>query len=110
MYLAEMCGIKVFATGGIGGVHRGGEDTLDISADLNEFGRTSMCVIASGCKSFLDIPRTLEYLETQGATVATYSDKNEQKMPFPAFYTRDSGVPSPLVITSPAEAASIIRK
>ena len=108
MYLAELAGIKVFATGGIGGVHRGGEDTMDVSADLNELGRTTMCVIASGCKSFLDIPRTLEYLETQGVTVATYSDCDESKMPFPAFYTRDSGVNSPLVARGPREAASII--
>lgn len=110
MYLAELAGIKVFATGGIGGVHRGGEDTMDVSADLNEFGRTRMCVIASGCKSFLDIPRTLEYLETQGVTVATFSDKDEVTMPFPAFYTRDSGVTSPLVARGAQEAASIICK
>jgi pseudouridine-5'-phosphate glycosidase/pseudouridine kinase len=109
MFLAEMCGIKVFATGGLGGVHRGGEDTMDVSADLTELGRTSMCVIASGCKSFLDIPRTLEYLETQGVTVGTFSRNNtSEKVPFPAFYTQDSGVPSPLVITSAEEAAAII--
>ena len=108
MYLAEMCGIKVFATGGIGGVHRGGQDTMDVSADLTELGRTSMAVIASGCKSFLDIPRTLEYLETQGATVGTYSETESGSVPFPAFYTTDSGVKSPLVIRSPEEAAGII--
>lgn len=110
MYLAEMCGIKVFATGGIGGVHRGGQDTMDVSADLTELGRTSMAVVASGCKSFLDIPRTLEFLETQGVTVATYSKEQITSVPFPAFYTTDSGVQSPLVVGSPEEAAAIICK
>ena len=66
MALASCTGIKVFATGGLGGVHRGGEYSLDISADLTELGRTGMAVISSGCKSFLDLARTLEYLETQG--------------------------------------------
>lgn len=108
MYLAETCGIKVFATGGIGGVHRGGQDTMDVSADLTELGRTSMAVVASGCKSFLDIPRTLEFLETQGVTVATFSENSDGMVPFPAFYTTDSGVKSPLVVTSPHEAAAII--
>lgn len=66
MALASCTGINIFATGGLGGVHRGGERSLDISADLTELGRTSMAVISSGCKSFLDLSRTLEYLETQG--------------------------------------------
>ena len=66
MFLANCAGIKVFATGGLGGVHRGGEDSMDVSADLIELGRTDVAVFSSGCKSFLDIPRTLEYLETQG--------------------------------------------
>lgn len=66
MILAHLAGIKIFATGGLGGVHRGGENSMDISADLTELGRTPVAVISSGCKSFLDIPRTLEYLETQG--------------------------------------------
>ena len=66
MALAARAGIKIFATGGLGGVHRDGENSLDISADLTELGRTQMAVFSSGCKSFLDLPRTLEYLETQG--------------------------------------------
>ena len=66
MVLAHLAGIKIFATGGLGGVHRGGELSLDISADLTELGRTQMAVFSSGCKSFLDLPRTLEFLETQG--------------------------------------------
>ncbi len=68
MALAALAGIRVFATGGLGGVHRdrAGEVTLDISADLTELGRTNVAVFSSGCKSFLDLPRTLEYLETQG--------------------------------------------
>ena len=66
MVLADRAGITIFATGGLGGVHRGGENSLDISADLTELGRTNMAVFSSGCKSFLDLSRTLEYLETQG--------------------------------------------
>lgn len=64
--IAHMVGIKVFVTGGIGGVHREGHNTMDVSADLTELGRTPVCVVCAGCKSILDIPRTLEYLETQG--------------------------------------------
>jgi len=64
MILADLVNIRVFATGGIGGVHRGVETSFDISADLNELGRTKVCVISAGCKSILDIPKTLEYLET----------------------------------------------
>lgn len=109
MILAAKAGIKVFGTGGLGGVHRGGEDTMDVSADLTELGRTPVCVVSSGCKSFLDIPRTLEYLETHGALVATFADGRSGDIDFPAFWTRDSGVKSPTVIQNPFEAASIIR-
>jgi pseudouridylate synthase / pseudouridine kinase len=108
MYLAERSGIKVFGTGGLGGVHRGGQDTMDVSADLTELGRTSMAVIASGCKSFLDIPRTLEYLETQGAAVATFTQGRTGDIDFPAFYTVDSGVKSPMKVHGPDEAAAMI--
>ncbi|KAL8867547.1 MAG: hypothetical protein Q9174_005594 [Haloplaca sp. 1 TL-2023] len=108
MVLAHLAGINVFATGGLGGVHRGGESSMDISADLTELGRTPMAVISSGCKSFLDIPRTLEYLETQGVGVGTFADGREGKVDFPAFWTRDSGVPSPTVIRDEHEAAAII--
>ena len=108
MVLAKLAGIDVFATGGLGGVHRGGESSMDISADLTELGRTQMAVVAGGCKSFLDIPRTLEYLETQGVTVGTFADGRDGKVDFPAFWTRDSGIPSPLTIKDEEEAARII--
>ncbi|KAI9812040.1 MAG: hypothetical protein M1827_004932 [Pycnora praestabilis] len=110
MVLAQLAGIKVFATGGLGGVHRNGESTLDISADLTELGKTPVTVISSGCKSFLDIPRTLEYLETQGVGVATFADGREGKVDFPAFYTRESGVNSPMVLRDEEEAAAVISK
>lgn len=108
MFIAAMAGIRVFGTGGLGGVHRGGQDTMDISADLTELGRTSMAVVSSGCKSFLDIPRTLEYLETQGATVCTFADGRQGQIDFPSFYTRDSGIKSPMVVQSAREAAAMI--
>lgn len=110
MYLAERAGIKVFGTGGLGGVHRGGQDTMDVSADLTELGRTNVAVISSGCKSFLDIPRTLEYLETQGVMVSTFADGRTGDIDFPAFYTRESGVRSPTVVQNAREAAAIICK
>ena len=110
MMLAKLAGIKVFATGGLGGVHRNGESSMDISADLTELGRTSVAVVSSGCKSFLDIPRTLEFLETQGVCVGTFADGREGKVEFPAFWTRNSGAPSPLTIQDEKEAAAIICK
>ncbi|PWY92946.1 hypothetical protein BO70DRAFT_425587 [Aspergillus heteromorphus CBS 117.55] len=108
MVLAHLAGIKVFGTGGLGGVHRGGENSMDISADLTELGRTPVAVISSGCKSFLDIPRTLEYLETEGVCTGTFADGRQGSVDFPAFYTRDSGLKSPKVIQDEAEAAAII--
>ncbi len=108
MILARMAGIEIFGTGGLGGVHRGGEATMDISADLTELGRTPVTVISSGCKSFLDIPRTLEYLETQGVSVSTFADGRTGDINIPAFWTRDSGIPSPLVVQNEREAAAII--
>lgn len=86
MIIASLAGIRVFATGGIGGVHRGGENSMDISADLEELGRTDVIVVCAGVKSILDIPRTLEYLETKGVPVIGY-----QTSVLPAFYSRDSG-------------------
>ena len=86
MMFAEMAGIKVFATGGIGGVHFDGENTMDVSADLEELANTNVAVVCSGAKSILDIPKTLEYLETKGVPVVGY-----QTDAFPDFYTRDSG-------------------
>ncbi|KAI6828304.1 IdgA domain protein [Hortaea werneckii] len=108
MILANLAGIRIFATGGLGGVHRGVEETMDVSADLTELGRTPVAVVSSGCKSFLDIPRTLEYLETQGVAVATFADGREGSVDFPAFYTRDSGVKSPMVLRDEEEAATIV--
>lgn len=99
MLLAHRAGIRVFVTGGIGGVHRGGLFSWDVSADLTELGRTPVAVVCAGVKSILDIPRTLEYLETQGVMVATLGSDV-----FPAFYTRDSGVASPARVDSPEEA------
>ncbi|KAK9089918.1 hypothetical protein Scep_029000 [Stephania cephalantha] len=86
MFFAAMVGIPVFVTGGIGGVHRDGEHTMDISSDLTELGRTPVAVISAGVKSILDIPRTLEFLETQGVCVAAYKTHE-----FPAFFTDTSG-------------------
>ena len=108
MVLAHLAGIKVFATGGLGGVHKDGERTMDISADLTELGRTPVAVISSGCKSFLDIPKTLEFLETQGVGVSTFADGRTGSIDFPAFWTRDSGVRSPNVVQNEKQAAAII--
>ena len=109
MILAHLAGIQVFATGGLGGVHRGAESSMDVSADLTELGRTSIAVISSGCKSFLDIGRTLEYLETQGVSVGTFADgRSGNAVDFPAFWTRDSGIRSPNIVSDEKEAAAII--
>lgn len=84
---AALAGVKVFATGGVGGVHRGAETTMDISADLEELGRTGVCVVCAGCKSILDLKLTMEYLETKGVPVIGYGTEE-----LPAFYTRTSGL------------------
>nr|WP_272214143.1 pseudouridine-5'-phosphate glycosidase [Marinicella sp. W31]MDC2876908.1 pseudouridine-5'-phosphate glycosidase [Marinicella sp. W31] len=86
MKIAALAGIPIFATGGVGGVHRGAEQTFDVSADLTELGRTAVTVICAGVKSILDIPKTLEYLETQRVPVLAYRSDD-----FPAFFTRSSG-------------------
>lgn len=104
---AELCGIKIFATGGIGGVHRSGEVTMDVSADLVEMGRSPVVVVSSGVKSILDIPRTMEFLETQGVCVATFQVPDRE---FPAFYTRASGVKAPYNFADAEEAAMCIDK
>jgi pseudouridine-5'-phosphate glycosidase/pseudouridine kinase len=103
MILAKRAGIKVFVTGGIGGVHRNGETTMDISNDLNELSRNDVAVVCAGPKAILDIPRTLEYLETMGVTVTTIGQEN-----LPAFYSSDSGIKSPQSSLSPEHAAEII--
>ncbi|RVW28191.1 Pseudouridine-5'-phosphate glycosidase [Vitis vinifera] len=105
MFFASMVGIPVFVTGGIGGVHRHGENTMDISSDLTELGRTPVAVISAGVKSILDIPRTLEYLETQGVCVAAYKT-NE----FPAFFTEKSGSKVHCRVDTPEDCAQLIGK
>lgn len=101
MIAAAMAGVKVFATGGIGGVHRGGEVTMDISADLEELANTEMVVVCAGAKSILDIGRTLEYLETKGVPVIGF--KTEE---MPAFYTRESGFKVDYRLDTPKEIAA----
>ncbi|KAF8760898.1 Indigoidine synthase A protein [Rhizoctonia solani] len=96
--------LEVFATGGLGGVHRGGESSWDVSADLTELGRTPIAVIASGAKSILDIGRTLEVLETQGVTVASYDNSGD----WPAFFTPRSGYKAPWAFDNPKDAARSI--
>ena len=101
MIIAEMAGIRVFATGGIGGVHRGAEVTMDISADLEELAQTGVMVICAGAKSILDLGLTLEYLETKGVPVIGYGTDE-----LPAFYTRKSGFGVDYRIDSPEELAA----
>jgi pseudouridine-5'-phosphate glycosidase len=104
MIIANIAGIKVFATGGIGGVHRGAQETFDISADLEELGRTDVAVVCAGAKSILDINLTLEYLETKGVPVIGY--KTDE---LPAFYTRKSGFKVDYNIESPSELAKALK-
>ena len=104
MIIAAMAGIKVFATGGIGGVHRGAETTMDISAELEELSRTPVMVICAGAKSILDLGLTLEYLETKGLPVIGYGTDE-----LPAFYTRRSGFKVDYRIDSPGELASAFK-
>lgn len=103
MMCSDLAGIRVFSTGGIGGVHRGAEDTFDISADLQELARTSVAVVCAGAKAILDIPRTLEYLETMGVPVLGYKTGE-----LPAFYTRESGLKTDYRVDSPEEAAAVM--
>ncbi len=104
MIAAARAGITVFATGGIGGVHRGVEESFDISADLEELARTRVIVVCAGPKAILDIPKTLEVLETRGVPVVTYDSEE-----FPAFWSRSSGLKSPLTLPSPAAIANFQR-
>lgn len=103
MIVAAAAGIRVFATGGIGGVHRGAETTMDISADLEELAETPVCVVCAGAKSILDLNLTMEYLETKGVPVVGFGT-NE----LPAFYTRQSGIPVPWRADDPKEIADAI--
>lgn len=104
MMIAHMAGIQVFATGGIGGVHRGAETTMDISADLEELASTPVMVVCAGAKSILDLGLTLEYLETHGVPVLGYGTKE-----LPAFYTRKSGFEVDYRVDTPAELAAAFR-
>lgn len=104
MMIAHMAGIRFFATGGIGGVHRGAETTMDISADLEELARTPVMVVCAGAKSILDLGLTLEYLETKGVSVLGYQTEE-----LPAFYTRKSGFGVDYRMDSPAELAAAFK-
>lgn len=104
MRLAAQSGIRVFVTGGLGGVHQGAQQTMDISADLNELGSTDVAVVCAGVKSILDIGLTLERLETLGVPVVSYGT-NE----FPSFFSRSSGYDAPMRLDSPAEVAAMMR-
>ncbi|MEO6610815.1 MAG: pseudouridine-5'-phosphate glycosidase [Chitinophagaceae bacterium] len=104
MRIASMAGIKIFVTGGIGGVHRGGETSMDISADLEEMAQTSVAVLSAGVKSILDIGLTLEYLETKGIPVITYGQDE-----FPSFYSRKSGFRSPLCLDNVIDIAVLLK-
>ena len=104
MRIASMAGIKIFVTGGIGGVHRGAENTMDISADLTEMAQTNVAVVSAGIKSILDIGLTLEYLETLGIPVVTYNQKT-----FPSFYSNESNYTTPLQLDSAQEIATMLQ-
>jgi pseudouridylate synthase len=103
MFAAFRAGIDVFATGGIGGVHRGASGSFDISADLTELASTSVCVVSAGAKAILDIPKTLEMLETLGVPVVGFGTSE-----FPAFYSRSSGLPAPLRLDTAGEVAAML--
>jgi pseudouridine-5'-phosphate glycosidase len=103
MQAAELAGIPIFATGGIGGVHRGAETSFDISADLEELARTPVAVVCAGAKAILDIPKTLEVLETRGVPVIGYGTDD-----FPAFWTRSSGLRADHRLDTPEDVASLI--
>ena len=104
MIAADMAGIRIFATGGIGGVHRGAELTMDISADLQELAKTNVAVVSGGAKAILDLPKTLEQLETLGVPVLGY-----QTDEFPAFYSRNSGIDLEYRVDSPREIAQFLK-
>lgn len=103
MVIAAMAGIRTFATGGIGGVHRGGESSMDVSADLTELARTQVAVVCAGAKAILDLPRTLEVLETMGVPVVGFGTCE-----FPAFYCRESGLKLLYSVSTPNQAAEIM--
>lgn len=102
--LAALAGIRVFVTGGLGGVHRGAESSMDVSADLTEMSRTDVAIVSAGVKSLLDIGRTLEVLETLGVPVVAYRSDD-----FPSFFSRSSGFAAPMRLDEPAEVAAMMR-
>jgi pseudouridine-5'-phosphate glycosidase len=102
-HLAALAGIRLFATGGLGGVHRGARESWDVSADLAALATTPVAVVCSGVKSILDVPATLEYLETLGVTVVGFRTQR-----FPGFYLSDSGSPLPWSVESEEEVAQVI--
>jgi pseudouridine-5'-phosphate glycosidase len=104
MICAAMAGIRVFATGGIGGVHRGAETSFDVSADLEELARSPVTVVCAGAKAILDLPKTLEVLETRGVPVIGFGTDD-----FPAFWSRSSGCPAPLRLDTPEQVAALMR-
>jgi pseudouridine-5'-phosphate glycosidase len=103
MRIAHLAGIRVFATGGIGGVHRGAQTTYDVSADLTELGATPVAVVCAGAKSILDLPKTLEYLETAGVPVLGYGTDE-----FPAFFSRSSGLKLDARLDTPEALAAAV--
>ncbi|MGG5259505.1 pseudouridine-5'-phosphate glycosidase [Phycicoccus avicenniae] len=104
MRIAALAGIRVFVTGGLGGVHQGAETSMDVSADLTELARTEVAVISAGVKSILDIGRTLEVLETLGVPVVGYGTDE-----FPSFFSRSSGLPVPMRVDTPEQVAALMR-
>ncbi|MEM8702982.1 MAG: pseudouridine-5'-phosphate glycosidase [Pseudomonadota bacterium] len=104
MMAAHLAGIQVFATGGIGGVHKGAEESFDISADLEELARTPVCVVCAGAKALLDLPKTLEVLETKGVPVISFGTTE-----LPAFWSRDSGLDAPYTLNTPAEIGALLK-
>lgn len=109
-YIVDVKVLWIFLVGCLNDIVQKFNPTNQRPADLTELGRTPVAVVSSGCKSFLDIPRTLEYLETEGVLVGTFADGRRDNVDFPAFFTRDSGVRSPGVIQDEIEAAAIIRR
>ncbi|WP_306146152.1 pseudouridine-5'-phosphate glycosidase [Roseibium sp. MMSF_3412] len=104
MMAAHLAGIDVFATGGIGGVHKGAEETFDVSADLEELARTPVCVVCAGAKALLDLPKTLEVLETKGVPVISFGTSE-----LPAFWSRESGLDAPYSLNTPAEIGALLK-
>lgn len=104
MMAAHLAGIRVFATGGIGGVHKGAEESFDVSADLDELGRTPVCVVSAGAKALLDIPKTLEVLETKGVPVIAYGTQD-----LPAFWSRSSGLDAPYTLNSAGDIGRLLK-